>query len=102
AIRLAGFDLPQVTGSGATEDLDPVGEPGGPTDQPDEPAVAAGTGAGTDPQVVRVRQTALNRLLALAGSDPHFAAAARPVFVQALGDPNQAVRLQAFEHARAV
>jgi ParB family chromosome partitioning protein len=59
-------------------------------------------GAATDPQVSRVRQTALNRLQVMAGSDPHFADAARPVFVQALGDPNQVVRLQAFEHAQAV
>jgi ParB family chromosome partitioning protein len=53
-------------------------------------------------QVARVRQTALSRLLALARSDPHFATAARPVLVQALGDPNQAVRLQAFEHLQAL
>ena len=51
-----------------------------------------------DAQVIRVRQTALGRVLILARSDPHCATAARPVFVQALGDPNQAVRLQAFEH----
>jgi ParB family chromosome partitioning protein len=59
-------------------------------------------GPGLDPAVAHVRQTALSRLLALAGSDPHSAAAARSVFVQALGDPNQAVRFQAFEHAQAV
>jgi ParB family chromosome partitioning protein len=47
--------------------------------------------------VSRVRQTALNRILALAQADPRFAQAAQPVCVQALGDPNQAVRLQAFE-----
>jgi ParB family transcriptional regulator, chromosome partitioning protein len=58
--------------------------------------------AAADASAVRVRQTALGRLLKMAGSDPHLAAAARPVFVQALGDPNQAVRFQAFEHARAV
>lgn len=60
------------------------------------------TDAGADPQVVRVRQTALGRLLALAGADARHAAAVRPVFVQAMGDPNQAVRVQAFEQARAV
>ena len=38
----------------------------------------------------------------MANSDPHLAAAARPVFVQALGDPNQVVRFQAFEHAQKV
>src|SRR5262249_3434405 len=43
--------------------------------------------AGNEPQVVRVRQSALNCLRAMAGSDPHFTAAAQPVFVQALGDP---------------
>ncbi|MGP0065863.1 MAG: HEAT repeat domain-containing protein [Isosphaeraceae bacterium] len=59
-------------------------------------------GAGADQAVVRVRQTALGRLLGLARSDAHLAAAARPVFVQAMGDPNQAVRFQAFEHAQAV
>ncbi|HZW31471.1 MAG TPA: HEAT repeat domain-containing protein, partial [Isosphaeraceae bacterium] len=75
-----------------------VREQGGSTGKKGQTA-----GAGTDPQEVsRVRQTALNRLRALAGSDPHFAAAARPVFVQALGDPNQVVRLLAFEHARAL
>ena len=47
--------------------------------------------------VIRVRQTALNRILALATADAHYARAAQPVFVQALGDPNQAVRFQAFE-----
>ncbi len=59
-------------------------------------------GRSTDQAVARVRQTALARLLAMAGTDSHFAAAARPVFVQALGDPNQAVRFQAFDQARAV
>ncbi len=64
-----------------------------------------GKGAGRrprTPQVIRVRQTALGRLLALARSDPPRRGAARPVFVQALGDPNQAVRLQAFEHLQAL
>ncbi len=60
-----------------------------------------GRDAGPDPQIIRVRQTALARLLALAKADAHHAASARPVFVQAMGDPNQAVRLQAFEHAQA-
>lgn len=53
--------------------------------------------AAPDAAVVRVRQTALGRLHALAKADPRVAAAARPVFARALGDPNQAVRLQAFE-----
>ncbi|MHC5543600.1 HEAT repeat domain-containing protein, partial [Singulisphaera rosea] len=33
---------------------------------------------------------------------PTLAAAARPIFVQAMGDPNQVVRLQAFDQAQAV
>src|SRR5262249_36980725 len=52
--------------------------------------------------VVRVRQTALARLLALASGNSEYAAQARPVLVQALGDPNQAVRLQAFEHLQTL
>jgi ParB family chromosome partitioning protein len=48
-------------------------------------------------QVVRVRQTAISRILALAAADAEYARAARPVLVQALGDPNQPVRVQAFE-----
>ena len=54
------------------------------------------------PEAIRVRQTALGRILALAKDDPRHAGAARPVFVQALGDPNQAVRFQAFEHLQAL
>jgi ParB family chromosome partitioning protein len=53
-------------------------------------------------QVARVRQTALNRIVALAREDKQFAGSARPVFVQALGDPNQAVRMQAFEQLKAL
>ncbi|MGE3805158.1 MAG: HEAT repeat domain-containing protein, partial [Gemmataceae bacterium] len=48
--------------------------------------------------IIRVRQTALHRILALAKQEPAFAAAARPVFLQALRDPHQDVRMQAFEH----
>jgi ParB family chromosome partitioning protein len=69
---------------------------------PTKGKAASASASASDPSVARVRQTALNRLLTMAGSDPHLAAAARPVFVQALGDPNQAVRFQAFEQARAV
>jgi ParB family chromosome partitioning protein len=53
-------------------------------------------------QVARVRQTALARIFALAQTDAAFAKAAQPVFIQALGDPNQPVRLQAFEHLLAL
>ncbi|HXG11676.1 MAG TPA: HEAT repeat domain-containing protein, partial [Gemmataceae bacterium] len=52
--------------------------------------------------VVRVRQTALSRILALAHKDEEYARAAQPVFIQALGDPNQAVRMQAFEQLQAL
>ncbi len=51
----------------------------------------------TDAAVLRVRQTALNRLLSLAKADPAAADAARQVLVQALGDPNAAIRIPAFE-----
>jgi ParB family chromosome partitioning protein len=50
----------------------------------------------------RIRQTALARLLAIARADANFEKAAVPVFVQALGDPIQAVRMQAFEQLRAL
>jgi ParB family chromosome partitioning protein len=53
-------------------------------------------GYGTESQVVRVRQTALARLQELATTGGR-GAAVRPVLVQALGDPNQAVRMQAFD-----
>lgn len=52
---------------------------------------------GPDPAVLRVRQAALGRLAALARVDPTAADSARPVLVQALGDPNAAIRLAAFE-----
>jgi ParB family chromosome partitioning protein len=58
-----------------------------------------GTGAqqANLPAIIRVRQTALGRVVALAAADPGLQAAAQAVCVQALGDPNQPVRLQAFE-----
>ena len=52
--------------------------------------------------VIRVRQTALNRLMALAHVDGQFLISAQSVFVQALGDPNQDVRLQAFKQLKAL
>jgi ParB family chromosome partitioning protein len=58
--------------------------------------------AALGPEIIRVRQTALSRILALATGDPQYAKAAQPVLVQALGDPNQAVRMQAFEHLQAL
>jgi ParB family chromosome partitioning protein len=61
---------------------------------------ATAAGYGTEPQVVRVRQTALSRLQAMAKAGNRDAVL--PVFVQALGDPNQAVRLQAFDQLAAL
>ena len=61
-----------------------------------------GTDSSSPQRVVRIRQTALSRVLALAQAVPGYVGAARPVFVQALGDPNQPVRLQAFEHLQAL
>jgi ParB family chromosome partitioning protein len=63
---------------------------------------AAQGGRGVEAQVIRARQTALSRLLEMAKADPRYAAAARPVLVQALGDPNRDVRLQAFDHLAAL
>jgi ParB family chromosome partitioning protein len=57
-------------------------------------------GYGTESQVVRVRQTALARIQEMATAGRQVAA--RPVLVQALGDPNQAVRLQAFDQLVAL
>jgi ParB family chromosome partitioning protein len=54
------------------------------------------------PQIVRVRQTALSRIMALTAADAGYKKSALTVFVQALGDPNQAVRLQAFEHLQTL
>jgi ParB family chromosome partitioning protein len=58
--------------------------------------------AAATPAVVRVRQTALGRVFALASRDDRYNRAARPVLTQALGDPNQPVRAQAFEHLLAL
>ena len=46
--------------------------------------------------VIAIRETAIRRLLENAGDDAAKQASARPVLVQALGDPNQAVRDLAF------
>ena len=48
-------------------------------------------------QNIRIRQTALRRLEALAEEQDSFRASAVPVQIQALGDPHQAVRFQAFD-----
>jgi ParB family chromosome partitioning protein len=59
---------------------------------------AAGRG---EAAAARVRQAALARIQELAASAARQAAV-RPVLVQALGDPNQAVRLQAFDQLAAL
>ena len=58
-------------------------------------------GYGTEAQVIRVRQTALSRLQTMAKAGRQQVAVI-PVFVQALGDPNQAVRQQAFDQLAAL
>jgi ParB family chromosome partitioning protein len=57
-------------------------------------------GYGTESQVVRVRQTALARLQEMAKAGHQ--ATVRPVLVQALGDPNKDVRMQAFDQLDAL
>ncbi|MCU0703982.1 MAG: HEAT repeat domain-containing protein [Fimbriiglobus sp.] len=54
------------------------------------------------PAIGKVRQTALSRILAIAQADKHYIRAAQPVFAQALSDPNQPVRMQAFEHLQTI
>jgi ParB family chromosome partitioning protein len=53
-------------------------------------------GAAATPAVVRVRQTALARVLAVATAADRYRPAAFPVLLQALTDSNQPVRFQAF------
>ena len=60
-------------------------------------------GYGTEAQVIRVRQTALSRLQNMAApSGGKDRTAIIPVFVQALGDPNRDVRMQAFDQLAAL
>ena len=47
--------------------------------------------------MISIRETAIRRLVEIASDDPVRQAAARPVLIQALGDPNQAVRALAFK-----
>jgi ParB family chromosome partitioning protein len=60
-----------------------------------------GSSPGT-PAVMRVRQTALSRIHAIATADKAYARDARPILAQSLTDPNGAVRLQAFDHLLAL
>src|SRR5262249_5851549 len=57
-------------------------------------------GYGTESQVVRIRQTALTRLVEMARAGR--LAAVRPILIQALSDPNKDVRLQAFDQLAAL
>ncbi|MDB5307711.1 MAG: putative lyase [Gemmataceae bacterium] len=57
---------------------------------------------GTGSPIIKVRQTALNRVFAIASKDAAYSRAAQPVLAQAMGDPNQPVRTQAFEHLQAL
>ncbi len=66
-----------------------------------EQAGSISAGYGTESQVVRIRQTALTRIQEMAAA-PGRQSATRSVLVQALGDPNQAVRLQAFDQLAAL
>lgn len=51
---------------------------------------------------IRIQQTALARLLAMAARDPALSGAVTPVLVQALSDAHQAIRKQAFEGLRTL
>ncbi|MCX4027209.1 HEAT repeat domain-containing protein [Endozoicomonas sp. SM1973] len=51
----------------------------------------------TDSSIITVRQSALTLLSAMCQRDTSLLAAAESVFMQALGDPNQAVRLYALD-----
>ncbi len=58
--------------------------------------------SGNSAAVAKVRQTALARIFAIASKDATHARSAQPVLAQAMGDPNQPVRTQAFEHLQAL
>ncbi|QJW99535.1 HEAT repeat domain-containing protein [Frigoriglobus tundricola] len=60
-----------------------------------------GASGGGQP-IARVRQTALARIFAIASKDAVYSRSAQPVLAQAMGDPNQPVRTQAFEHLHAL
>ncbi len=60
-----------------------------------------GASGGGQP-IGKVRQTALARIFAIAQKDATYSRSAQPVLAQAMGDPNQPVRTQAFEHLLAL
>ena len=57
----------------------------------------SGASASLGAHVIRIRQSALRRLLELAQNQSEYAQPSQTVFIQALADPHQAVRSQAFE-----
>jgi ParB family chromosome partitioning protein len=67
-----------------------------------EQGAAKGRSSATGPLVLRVRQTALRRLGEMAAGSETFRDSARPVIIQSLSDPNQDVRMQAFEQLQAL
>jgi ParB family chromosome partitioning protein len=56
--------------------------------------------AGSD--VIRIRQSALSRLVALAQSEPQLSTAAQQVIIQTLNDPNQTVRTHALKQLQTL
>ncbi len=58
--------------------------------------------SGNSQPIAKVRQTALSRIFAIASKDAAYSRSAQPVLAQAMGDPNQPVRTQAFEHLQAL
>ncbi|MBP3954560.1 HEAT repeat domain-containing protein [Gemmata sp. G18] len=60
-----------------------------------------GASGGGQP-IGKIRQTALSRIFAIASKDATYSRSAQPVLAQAMGDPNQPVRTQAFEHLQAL
>jgi ParB family chromosome partitioning protein len=58
--------------------------------------------SGGSQSIAKVRQTALSRIFAIASKDAKYNRSAQPVLAQAMGDPNQPVRTQAFEHLQAL
>ena len=61
-----------------------------------------GASGGGGQSIAKVRQTALSRIFTIASKDAQYNRAAQPVLAQAMGDPNQGVRTQAFEHLQAL
>ncbi len=60
-----------------------------------------GASGGGQP-IGKVRQTALTRIFKIASKNAEYARSAQPVLAQAMGDPNQGVRSQAFDHLLAL